>query len=115
MNATPMHRPETVLLLQPWSTEITQAMKNKMAIPPNTLSHIVFSPPYIAEAVMIVKGSESQGRVSIEKWFRHRVIPERCPPVQFRVRKTRQVEGVSYRLAEGSLLLALGDLNRRLQ
>jgi len=40
MNPTPMTRPDIVLLLQPWSTAITQTTKSSMAVLPRTLSHM---------------------------------------------------------------------------
>ncbi len=67
MNATPMHRPETVLLLQPWSTEMTQAMNKRTAIPPNSLSHMVLSTGHSGAAQWTGKGSQSQGRVTGER------------------------------------------------
>lgn len=40
MNPTPMTRPDMVLLLQPWSTAITQTTNSSMAMLPRTLSHM---------------------------------------------------------------------------
>lgn len=40
-NASPMKRPDTVLLLQPWSTAVIQTTKSRMATTATALSHIV--------------------------------------------------------------------------
>ncbi len=45
MNATPMNRPEIVLLLQPWSTAIAQTTKSRMVTTARPFSSI--SPSYL--------------------------------------------------------------------
>jgi len=45
MNATPMNRPEIVLLLQPWSTSIAQTTKSRMVTTARPFSSI--SPSYL--------------------------------------------------------------------
>jgi hypothetical protein len=41
MKATPTTRPDRVLLLQPWSTAVSQKKKKMMATTPSGFSHIM--------------------------------------------------------------------------
>jgi hypothetical protein len=64
--ANPMKRPLTSLLLQPWSTAISQTVNNKMAITANALSHmLIFLHHQLSMGMDLLKGLGSQRKVML--------------------------------------------------